>query len=133
MPFFYYPVFYTVTALVQGLDTEAAVQRAKETFVPLMKRNLLFWIPVQFIQFGFIDENLQIPFLSICGLAWTFIISVFAGNAKQTDEQDQELIVNMNAASEGVVTSADIKVLEKEIIKAAEKDLLMKSDERISR
>eukprot|EP01083_Nonionella_stella_P100797 284785_1 len=129
VPFFYYPVFYTVTALVQGLDTEAAIQRAKDTFVPLMKRNLLFWIPVQFIQFGFIDESLQIPFLSICGLAWTFIISVFAGNAKQTDDQDQELLVSMNIASEGVVTSADIEVLEKEIIKAAERDLTINSDE----
>lgn len=130
VPFFYYPVFYTVTALVQGLDTEAAIQRAKDTFVPLMKRNLLFWIPVQFIQFGFIDESLQIPFLSICGLAWTFIISVFAGNAKQTDEQDQELLVSMNTASEGVVTSADIEVLEQEIIKAAERDVTINSDER---
>uniref|UniRef100_A0A7S3PTT6 Uncharacterized protein n=1 Tax=Chaetoceros debilis TaxID=122233 RepID=A0A7S3PTT6_9STRA len=130
VPFFYYPVFYTVTALVQGLDTEAAIQRAKDTFVPLMKRNLLFWIPVQFIQFGFIDESLQIPFLSICGLAWTFIISVFAGNAKQTDERDQELVVSMNTASKGIVTSADIEVLEKEIIKAAERDLVTNSDER---
>jgi len=84
VPFFYYPVFYTVTAFVQGLDQEAAVQRAKDTFIPLMKKNLLFWIPIQFIQFSYIDENLQIPFLSVAGLAWTFIISLSAGNAKQT-------------------------------------------------
>ena len=82
VPFFYYPVFYTVTAFVQGLDQDAAVERAKDTFVPLMKRNLMFWIPVQFIQFGFIDTSLQIPFLSVAGLCWTFIISQFAGNAK---------------------------------------------------
>jgi hypothetical protein len=81
VPFFYYPVFYTVTAFVQGLDRDAAIQRAKDTFIPLMQRNLLFWIPVQFIQFGYVDENLQIPFLSVAGLAWTFIISVFAGKA----------------------------------------------------
>jgi len=67
---------------VQGLDQDAAVERAKDTFVPLMKRNLMFWIPVQFIQFGFIDTSLQIPFLSVAGLCWTFIISQFAGNAK---------------------------------------------------
>ncbi len=45
VPFMYYPVFYILTAFVQGLSAEGAVNRAKETFIPLMKRNLLFWIP----------------------------------------------------------------------------------------
>lgn len=45
VPFLYYPVFYVLTAFVQGLDAEGAVNRAKETFIPLMKRNLVFWIP----------------------------------------------------------------------------------------
>ena len=45
VPFLYYPVFYTLTAFIQGLSAEGAVTRAKETFIPLMKRNLLFWIP----------------------------------------------------------------------------------------
>jgi hypothetical protein len=61
VPLFYYPAFFAVTGVVQGLDVEGAVNRAKETFLPLMKRNLCFWIPVQFVQFGFIQENLQIP------------------------------------------------------------------------
>ena len=96
VPFFYYPVFYAVTAFVQGLDQDAAIQRARDTFIPLMKRNLLFWIPVQYIQFSYIDENLQIPFLSVAGLAWTFIISLFAGNAKPITppkKTNDELIV----------------------------------------
>jgi len=81
VPFFYYPVFFSLTAFVQGLSAQGAVERAKENFVPLMKRNLLFWLPVQFVQFGFIDENLQIPFLSVAGLCWTFILSTAAGSA----------------------------------------------------
>jgi hypothetical protein len=81
VPFFYYPVFFTLTAFIQGLSAEGALDRAKENFIPLMKRNLLFWLPVQFVQFGFIDENLQIPFLSVAGLCWTFILSVAAGSA----------------------------------------------------
>ena len=98
VPFLYYPVFYTLTAFVQGLDTEGAIQRAKETFIPLMKRNLLFWIPVQFVQFGFIDENLQIPFLSFCGLAWTVIISLYAGAAKSyTDTEIEDPALKMVA------------------------------------
>lgn len=94
VPFLYYPAFFALTGAVQGLDLPAAVQRAQENFIPLMKRNLLFWIPVQFVQFGYIQEDLQIPFLSVCGLAWTFILSVAAGSTKSYNSNsntDQEL------------------------------------------
>lgn len=87
VPFLYYPVFFSLTAAVQGLPANAALERAKENFVPLMKRNLLFWIPVQFIQFGFIDEQLQIPFLSAAGLCWTFILSMAAGSASSYNKR----------------------------------------------
>jgi len=82
VPFLYYPVFFTLTAYIQGLTAPQGLERAKENFLPLMKRNLLFWIPVQFIQFGYIPSDLQIPFLSVAGLCWTFILSVAAGSAK---------------------------------------------------
>jgi len=49
VPFLYYPVFFTLTGFVQGLTPDQSIDRAKENFLPLMKRNLLFWIPVQFI------------------------------------------------------------------------------------
>ena len=92
VPFLYYPAFFTISGAIQGLSASAAWTRAVETFVPLMKRNLLFWIPVQFIQFGYIQEDLQIPFLSCAGLAWTFILSVYAGSAKSYNpEKEMEL------------------------------------------
>jgi hypothetical protein len=46
IPTLYYPVFFIVTGAVQGLTMEQTMKRAQETFIPLMKRNLLFWIPV---------------------------------------------------------------------------------------
>jgi hypothetical protein len=82
VPLIYYPVFFALTGFMQGLSLDGSVERAKQNFLPLMQRNLLFWIPVQFIQFGFIDEQLQIPFLSAAGLCWTFILSVAAGSAR---------------------------------------------------
>lgn len=92
VPFLYYPAFFTISAAIQGLSAPAAWSRAQENFVPLMKRNLLFWIPIQFIQFGYIQEDLQIPFLSCAGLAWTFILSVYAGSAKSySPEKDLEM------------------------------------------
>lgn len=88
IPALYYPVFYAVTGAVQGLTVDQTIARAKETFVPLMKRNLQFWIPVQFFAFAFVEENLQIPILIVCGLVWTVILSVAAGAAKETTTQD---------------------------------------------
>jgi protein Mpv17 len=95
VPFIYYPAFFALTGAVQGLNAEAAVTRAKDNFLPLMKRNLMFWIPVQFIQFAFIQEDLQIPFLSICGLAWTFILSVNAGSTKSYVSEEAEVMTTM--------------------------------------
>ena len=99
VPFFYYPVFFTLTAFIQGLSAQGAVERAKENFVPLMKRNLLFWLPVQFVQFGFIDENLQIPFLSVAGLCWTFILSLAAGSASSYNKSN---VADYTVAEEAV-------------------------------
>jgi len=41
IPFFYYPVFFTFTGFMQGLSLEDTVNRAKTTFFPCWKRNLL--------------------------------------------------------------------------------------------
>lgn len=89
VPFLYYPAFFALTGGMQGLDAEGSVNRAKEMFLPLMKRNLLFWIPVQYVQFSFVPTDLQIPFLSCAGLAWTFILSAAAGSAKSYSASEQ--------------------------------------------
>lgn len=103
VPFFYYPVFFALTGFMQGLTVEGSVDRAKEMFVPLMQRNLLFWIPVQFVQFGFIEDSLQIPFLSVCGLGWTFILSIMAGSTKTYQESADEAV----ALEEDMVFSSE--------------------------
>ena len=104
VPFIYYPVFFALTGVMQGLTSEQAVTRAMENFVPLMKRNLVFWIPVQFVQFGFVPQELQIPFLSVCGLCWTFILSAFAGSTKGYQSTAQQ---NGEDAALGQIDDAD--------------------------
>lgn len=79
IPFFYYPVFFTFTGFMQGLSLEDTVNRAKTTFLPCWKRNLLFWIPTQMVMFGLISENWQIPFVCVMGILWSMILSVVAG------------------------------------------------------
>jgi hypothetical protein len=104
VPFLYYPVFYTITGILQNLTVDQTIDRARETFVPLMKRNLLFWIPVQFLQFGFVEENLQIPFLTVCGLIWTIILSVMAGAAQKNTQVTEE---SREAANSYCVTGSE--------------------------
>ncbi|KAL7492320.1 hypothetical protein ACHAWT_001472 [Skeletonema menzelii] len=83
VPFLYYPLFFTFTGYMQRLNFEEGLDRAKLNFVPLMKRNLLFGIPVQFVQFFYVPTELQIPFLSLAGIAWTFLLSAHAGSTKK--------------------------------------------------
>lgn len=90
IPFIYYPVFFSLTGYVQGLSQEATIERVKTTIGPLLKRNWTFWIPVQYFQFGYVDEPLQIPFLCVVGLAWTFILSVAVGSVSTYDEDEIE-------------------------------------------
>ena len=90
VPFLYYPVFFTFTGYMQGLNVQEGMERAKQNFVPLMKRNLLFWIPVQYVQFCYLPTDLQIPFLSCAGLGWTFILSIMAGSAKKYSKDSAE-------------------------------------------
>lgn len=87
IPFIYYPLFFSLTGYVQGLSIDATIDRAQTTIIPLLKRNWTFWIPVQYFQFGYVDEPLQIPFLCVVGLAWTFILSVAAGSVKTYDAE----------------------------------------------
>ena len=110
VPFLYYPVFFTFTGYMQGLNFEEGLDRAKQNFVPLMKRNLLFWIPVQYVQFCYIPTDLQIPFLSCAGLAWTFLLSVLAGSAKKysNDEPDHETYCVIGTESECVIPEEEL-------------------------
>lgn len=98
IPLLYYPIFFAVTGMVQGLTWEQSMERGKQSFVQLMQRNLLFWMPVQFGVFGWInDDALQISILIVCGFIWTMILSAFAGSAAATPTatvSDQNLAVD---------------------------------------
>jgi hypothetical protein len=93
IPFIYYPVFFTLTGSLQGLSMTEIIERARTSIVPLLKRNWLFWIPVQYFQFGYVDEPLQIPFLCVAGLAWTFILSTYAGSVQKTRVVAEEIVL----------------------------------------
>jgi hypothetical protein len=81
VPLLYYPVFFTFTGFMQGLTLKQTLERAKADFIPCWKRNMIFWIPMQFFMFGFLDTKWQIPFSCVMGIVWSTILSAFAGRA----------------------------------------------------
>ena len=90
IPIVYYPVFFAVTGAVQGLTIKETMNRAKESFWPLMTRNWLFWVPVQFSVFEFVpDKDAQISILIACGLVWTIILSAMAGAATPKERYNE--------------------------------------------
>jgi len=107
IPIIYYPVFFSLTGWVQGLSLEATMERVQSTIVPLLKRNWAFWIPVQYFQFGYVDEPLQIPFLCAVGLAWTFILSTSAGSTKNYADEDSIEAPTLNSVNEELVVSSE--------------------------
>jgi len=109
IPFIYYPVFFSLTGYLQGLSMDTNIERVRNTLVPLLKRNWLFWIPVQYYQFGYVEESLQIPFLCVAGLAWTFILSASVGSVQTYDEESTTAV----GATAPVKEEIDIDILRK--------------------
>lgn len=108
IPLIYYPVFFTLTGCLQGLSMEATVKRVENTVVPLLTRNWLFWIPVQYFQFGYVEEPLQIPFLCVVGLAWTFILSAAAGSIETYGDEEAISIEEQNVIATKSPSTVDI-------------------------
>ena len=106
VPIVYYPLFFAITGIVQGLSLKDSFERAQEQFVPLMLRNWLFWIPAQFVQFNFLPIEWQVPYTCAMGLAWNVILSAIAGSAasQNTDLQSSSLAPE---AVEVVITPRD--------------------------
>eukprot|EP00962_Isochrysis_galbana_P008864 scaffold2475_cov115-Isochrysis_galbana.AAC.8 len=82
VPVVYYPLFFAMTGAVQGLDFGASMRRAREKFLPLMKRSLVFWVPVQYVQFAYVAAEWQVPYICVWGLLWNVIVSVVAGRVE---------------------------------------------------
>jgi hypothetical protein len=75
IPSVYMPLFFAVTGSLAKLDLEENMERTKNMYIPLLKRNYLYWLPIQFFQFLIVPANFQILFISVASLLWTVILS----------------------------------------------------------
>lgn len=107
VPLFYYPTFFTVTALMQGLTFSQGLERARSTILPLMKRSYSFWLPLQFLQFRFIPEVYQIPVICVITLMWTVILSMTAAKLEAAQEETATTTASSGQALAAAAQSRD--------------------------
>lgn len=85
IPTLYYPLFFGVTALTRRLTLQQTWDFASEVYLPMLQRNLAFWIPIQFAQFALVPVDLQVLYACVAGLAWNAILSSKAGSVKVSE------------------------------------------------
>jgi len=95
-PGIYYPLFWLCTGLIQGLSLPETLSRAKAGFAGLYGRSLLYWLPVNVVQFNFVPERFKVPFLTIMCFGWSLCASMIAGYAQawrkvQGDDAERRL------------------------------------------
>ena len=82
-PFVFYPMYFTVTGMVQGLSLDQTLARARSCFTTLFGFNLCFWLPVQLTQFGLVPARYKVPFICVAGLIWNVILSALSGSVSK--------------------------------------------------
>ena len=82
VPVVYIPLFFWVTG---NFDVSRAIQRAQGgLYGRLLRRNYVYWLPVQFVQFFLLPGEWQIPFVSAASLVWTIILSSIGSASTST-------------------------------------------------
>lgn len=89
-PGLYYPAYFTVTGLIQGLTRQQTWQRAKAQLGQLFGCNTLFWLPVQLVQFAFVPPRYKVPFICAAGLVWNVILSLLAGSVSKWSQPAEQ-------------------------------------------
>lgn len=68
--------FFTFMTVAEGGGKRAITRKFQDVYVPALKANYLVWPLVQVINFRIMPIQLQIPFVSTVGIAWTAYLSL---------------------------------------------------------
>lgn len=104
IPTVYMPLVFAVTGSLAKLDLDASIDRAKNMYIPLLKRNYFYWLPVQFFQFLVVPADYQILFVSCASVVWTVILSSLA-----SDQQKQQQLPASTMEIHDSVTLEDLE------------------------
>jgi hypothetical protein len=87
-PFIYFPVFFSMKAVVSGQPLSTAVHKYKTEIWDSLKALWGVWIPAQLVNFAFVPRHMRIPTVAAVSFGWTVILSVMQGKfdtAKQVE------------------------------------------------
>tara|TARA_B110001452_G_C15171081_1_gene407057 strand:- start:400 stop:828 length:429 start_codon:yes stop_codon:yes gene_type:complete len=80
-PFVYFPMYWLITGVLQGLTLAVTVERMRSQYFRIFGRSVLFWLPVSFVQFAYVQGySMRIVFMSTAGLVWNVCLSLMAGS-----------------------------------------------------
>ncbi|KAF2484344.1 hypothetical protein BDY17DRAFT_295469 [Neohortaea acidophila] len=68
--------FFSFITIAEGGGKRALAQKFQEVYIPALKANYIVWPAVQLFNFGVVPIQLQIPFVSTIGIAWTAYLSL---------------------------------------------------------
>jgi len=75
IPLLYLPYYFLVSGMVKGHSPRAIVASARRRYLPLLRRNWAFWVPVQFSFFTLVDPQHLVLATCLAGLAWNALLS----------------------------------------------------------
>jgi len=78
-PLVYFPVFFSMKAVVSGKPLSTAVEKYKTEIWASLKALWGVWVPAQLVNFAFVPRHLRIPYVAAVSFGWTVILSVMQG------------------------------------------------------
>jgi len=80
VPLIFFPLFFGVTGAVQGLTHAASWQRMRENYLRMCWHSLMFWFPIQIVQFLVLPLEWQATSVQAISFVWNMILSSLAGS-----------------------------------------------------
>ncbi len=75
IPLLYLPLFLLLSGVTRGMGLRSIVAEARRKYVPLLRWNWAFWLPVQCAFFALVPDDLLVPFTCVAGLLWSRVLS----------------------------------------------------------
>lgn len=75
--------FFTFMTVAEGGGRRAVMKKFQEVYIGALRANYFLWPTVQLLNFRVVPIQLQIPFVSTVGIAWTAYLSM-------TNSSDEE-------------------------------------------
>ncbi|KAI9738918.1 MAG: hypothetical protein M1818_005231 [Claussenomyces sp. TS43310] len=82
-------LFFTVMTVAEGGGRRAVTNKIRDMYLPTLKANFMVWPAVQIINFRLMPIQLQVPFVSSVGIAWTAYLSL--SNAAEDAVEEESI------------------------------------------